>query len=151
MDYFALNIDPLLHALSYTKDHHDLLPNLTTLTIHAHDDPFAYGLLGAEDALADTMIFPEELTAMILSRWWPDESELNHGVDIDEQAFDRNGLQRLQKVFLKGYRNALAEIASVSGLTGLDVELCKYTVELEPEFAGTQSTYVSITDSDSSL
>ncbi|KAE9410673.1 hypothetical protein BT96DRAFT_1011429 [Gymnopus androsaceus JB14] len=74
---------------------------------------------------------PKEMIAMILSRWWPDmnDSELNHSsVDINSQpVFDCNGLQRLQKVTLKGYlgySNASEEIESVSGLPGLDIEVC---------------------------
>ncbi|KAE9393603.1 hypothetical protein BT96DRAFT_1022947 [Gymnopus androsaceus JB14] len=60
----------ILRALTYTKDHHNLLPNLTTLTLHPYDND---------------VISPKELRAMILSRWWSDvDSELNHGgVDID--------------------------------------------------------------------
>ncbi|KAE9387530.1 hypothetical protein BT96DRAFT_1005033 [Gymnopus androsaceus JB14] len=34
IDSFPLNVDPLLQALTYTKDHHKLLPNLTTLALH---------------------------------------------------------------------------------------------------------------------
>ncbi|KAE9389032.1 hypothetical protein BT96DRAFT_413929 [Gymnopus androsaceus JB14] len=112
IERFSLNIDPLLQALTYTKDHRDLLPNLTTLTLQP--DQFCN----------DNAIYPKELAAMILSRWWPDMDE---SVDIDSQlAFDRSGLQRLQKVTLRGYRNAPVEIASVCGLTGLDVEFCNY-------------------------
>ncbi|KAE9383660.1 hypothetical protein BT96DRAFT_1008912 [Gymnopus androsaceus JB14] len=31
VDRFRSSVDPLLQALTYTKDHHNLLPNLTTL------------------------------------------------------------------------------------------------------------------------
>lgn len=88
----------LLRALTYGGDSF-LLPKLTELEL----DPRC-----CEDG------FPSALTAMILSRWWPDDA-------IGEEG--RNGLVRLQRVKMDGSRfKDSNEIAQISQLPGLVVD-----------------------------
>ncbi|KAE9407220.1 hypothetical protein BT96DRAFT_150514 [Gymnopus androsaceus JB14] len=86
------DINLLLRALTCSEGSQVLLPKLTHLGLQPYRPPVAY---------------PSELTSMVLSRWWPYDSETTASP----------GLIRLQKVTLRGFHYD----EQISGLSGLEI------------------------------
>ena len=90
------DINLLLRALTCGEGSQVLLPKLTHLGLEPYRPPVAY---------------PSELTSVVLSRWWPYDSETTASP----------GLIRLQKVMLRGFRYD-EQIIRISGLPGLEID-----------------------------
>ncbi|KAE9391950.1 hypothetical protein BT96DRAFT_979630 [Gymnopus androsaceus JB14] len=96
IDGCTTGLNPLVRAITYTKGQERvLLPKLTR-----------FGFLPFE-----TQEYPEEMTTMILSRWWLDKDKGKH-----------KGLTRLEKVVLPGSLFEEDVSVRISRLPGLDVE-----------------------------
>ncbi|KAJ4481750.1 hypothetical protein C8J55DRAFT_549251 [Lentinula edodes] len=108
------DLGPILQALTFVKGRPVLLPKLTVIDLE----------LTAIRMDRTTDEYPSDLTSLVLSRWWPDNSELLvHNGDHEEKTSEHPGMSKLRQVILRGICYKGADIAPISALSGLNLTL----------------------------
>ncbi|KAJ3854787.1 hypothetical protein EV368DRAFT_80254 [Lentinula lateritia] len=107
------DLGPILQALTFVKGHPVLLPKLSVIELELT----AIRMDRSRDE------YPSDLTPMVLSRWWPDNSESQVHSGDHEETSEHPGMSQLRQVILRGICYKGADIAPISALSGLKLTL----------------------------
>ncbi|KAJ3894020.1 hypothetical protein GG344DRAFT_74506 [Lentinula edodes] len=114
------DLGPILRALTFVKGHPVLLPKLTVIELELT----AIRMDRSRDE------YPSDLIPMVLSRWWPDNSESQVHNGNHEEISEHPDVSQLRQVILHGVCYKEADVAPILALSGLELTL-KECLELK--------------------